>query len=137
MDLARLTVPTIAKNLVTLLGGDSLGVGKTTVAKIGESRSLFDNATFFLAKLILLAVGGVPNVINTKVGNSHENVEPGGPCIIGWIMSCNVQRTVAVRQGYSSHVPEYQHETEFLIIHIPNQVRHFVGDGSSFKLTMW
>jgi len=96
MDFARLAVPTVAKNLVALLGGDGFGVRDAAITKIGKSRSLFNNTTLFLAKLVLLAVGGVPNVVDAEVGDGHENVEPGRPCIIGGVVPCDVECAVAV-----------------------------------------
>lgn len=67
MNLARLAIPTINQNLVSLLCRDGLWVMNLSVFEVGECCALFDDATFFLPELVLLAVGCVPNIVDAKI----------------------------------------------------------------------
>jgi hypothetical protein len=122
VDLACLAVPAISQDLVSVLGGDGLGVGDATVLEVGEGGALVHNATLFLAELVLLAVGGVPDVVHAEVGDCQGNDKPCRPSVLARVVVGDVECAVAVGEGHTSHVPEDEHEAELLVVHVPEVV---------------
>lgn len=121
MDLARLAVPAIGEDLVAGLGGDRVGVRNAAILEVGESLALFDDAAFFLAELVFLRVGRVPDVVDVEVGDGEEGGEPRGQLVLGGVVVGDEEGAVAVRQGHAGHVPEDEHEAQFLVVHVPGR----------------
>lgn len=119
MDLPRFAIPTICQDLASSFGGDCLGIRDSSVLEVGKCGALLDDATLFLTELVLLAVRSVPDVIEAKVRNGEESHEPCWPGVFSGIVGGNVENAMAVRQRYSSHIPEDQHEAELFVVHIP------------------
>lgn len=119
VNLPRLSVPTIAQDAVSALGRDRLGVVDLAVSEVGEGGALVNGAAFFLAELVLLGVGRVPDVVDTKVGDGEKSREPDGELVLGRMVEGDIERAVAVGEGHTGHVPEDKHETELFVVHIP------------------
>ena len=96
VDLPGLSIPSIAQDAVSLLGGDGLGVVDLAVLEVGEGGALLNNAAFFLAELVLLRVGGVPDVVDAEISDDHEGNDPGGKLILGGVVESDVECAVAV-----------------------------------------
>lgn len=138
VDLAGLAIPAIGQNLVSVLGGDGPRVGDAAVLEVGESGTLVYHATLLLAELVLLAVGGVPDVVHPEVGGRQEDDKPCWPCVLRRVVVGNVESAVAVGEGHTCHVPEDEHEAKLLIVHVPDIMLagklHFA---LMVKLTRW
>ena len=119
VDLACLSVPAISQNLVSVGSLDSLGVLDAAVFEVGESGALLNDTTLFLAELVLLRVGRVPDIISVEVGKSQKSGKPGREAVLGGVVVGDVESAVAVRQRHASHVPEDEHEAKLLIVHVP------------------
>ena len=111
--------PPVTQDLVSMLGGNRLRVSNPAVLEIRERGALFYNTALFLAKLILLAVACIPDIIDTEIGNDEGHNKPRWPLILIRMMLRDVKNTVTIRQGHACHVPEDEHETELLVVHIP------------------
>lgn len=122
VDLAGLAVPAIGQDLVSVLGGDSLGVGDAAVLEVRESGALVNNAALLLAKLVLLAVGGIPDVVHAEVGDGQGKDKPRWPGVLARVVVGDIECAVAVGKGHACHVPEDEHEAEFLVVHVPEGV---------------
>lgn len=123
MDLPRLPIPPIAQDAVPPLGRDTLGVVNLAVLEVGEGKTLVDDAAFLLAELVLLRVGGVPDVVGAGVGDDEGDDDVGGEGVLGGVVESDVEGAVAVGEGHAGHVPEDEHEAEFLVVHVPARVR--------------
>lgn len=121
MNLTRFAVPTVSQNLVSMGCLDCLWIGDASIFEVGEGSTLIDNTTFFLTELVLLRVGRIPDVVDVEVGDGKEGSKPGWHAVLRRMVVSDVQGAVAVRERYTSHVPEDEHETELLVIHVPGR----------------
>jgi hypothetical protein len=92
---------------------------------LGEGLAEHSRATLHLAVAVLLAVGRVPDPVHKQIGDVEENQEIAIPMVSGRVVVGEVNGAVAVTQGYTSQIPENQHEAPFFIVHIPNQLAEF------------
>ena len=81
VNLPSLSVPSVAQNAVSSLGGNRLGVVDLAVLEVRESGTLVDSAALLLAELVLLGVGRVPDVVDTKVGDCEQSGKPDGELV--------------------------------------------------------
>lgn len=119
VDLPRLPVPPIDENLIAVLRLDGLRVVYLAVLEVREGTALVGAAGLLLAELVLLAVGRVPDVVDAEIGDGEECDEPRRPVVFRGVVHGNVHDGVAVGEGNAGHVPKDEHETEFLVVHVP------------------
>lgn len=130
--------PPVCKNFVSMLSADSLGVMDLPILKVRESFALLDDiALLLLPELVLLAVGRVPDIVDTEISNDQRHNEPNWPVVLVRVVGSDKENRVAVREGYTGHVPEDEHEAELLVVHVPsNRVSPVTQTSSRYaKLT--
>lgn len=118
-NLDKLTPP-INKNFGAIISGDSLGVLHSLPRQLREGVALDHGATLLLAESVLLAVGSVPDPVNKQIGDIEECKEEAVPVVLGGVVISQIDSAVAVAQRHASQVPEDEHETPLLVVHVPN-----------------
>lgn len=119
MDFAGITVPPINQNRISSPGLDFAGVLDSLPWKLGESLALKESSAFFGSEPVLLRVGGVPDPVHKEVGDEEGDHNIGTPVVGGWSVVSEVDGAVAIAQWNTGQVPEDEHESPFLVIHIP------------------
>lgn len=118
MDLASETVPAVNEDsaLRTL---DGLGVVQRLPGYLGKSVTGNQLSSLHGAESVLLAVAAIPDPVPEQVSDVHASEEPSVPVVLGRVMISEVDGAMAVRQRHSGQVPEDEHESPLLIVHVP------------------
>jgi len=119
VNLASQTIPPIHKNGVSFLGHDGLCVMNLLPWELWECPALHPSSSLHHAEGVLLPIGGIPDPVDKQVGDEECGQCGFAPRISGWLVICEIQCAVTVRQWDTSEVPESQHEAELLLIHVP------------------
>lgn len=119
MKLARVSPPTIDKNLVAGRSVDILGIVNVDPRESREGFTLLEVATLPSPEGVLLSVGLIPNNVHKNVGDEESAQGVLVPGVFGGVVVGEVESAVAVRKRDASHIPEDQHETPFLVVHVP------------------
>lgn len=104
-----------------ILSLDSLGVLDGLPWKLGERLSQDHASTFLLAESILLTVRSVPHPVNEKIHSVETGEGISVPLVGRWVVVCEIDGAVAVAQGHTSQIPEDEHKSPFLEVHIPRK----------------
>lgn len=75
-----------------------------------------------MSESILLGVCSVPNPVHEEVRRVKQDQNKPVPVINGRCMVRQVDGAMTVSQRDACHVPEYEHKTPLLIIHIPESL---------------
>lgn len=118
MNLASKTIPTIDED-GALRGLNSLGVLERLPWDLGESLAGNEVSLLHGSETVLLAVAAIPHPVPEEVGAVHGNQGEAVPTVSGGIVVSQVKGAVAVRERDTSKVPEDEHETPLLIVHVP------------------
>lgn len=115
----HILTPTINKKGIALLASDSLRILHSLPGKLRESFPGNHITTLLLSEAVLLAVGCIPNPIDKDVRDVQQEQSEFIPAIgVGMVIG-EIDGTVAVAQGHTGEVPEDEHETPLLVVHIP------------------
>mmetsp|Transcript_20786 Transcript_20786/g.70756 ORF Transcript_20786/g.70756 Transcript_20786/m.70756 type:complete len:499 (+) Transcript_20786:1301-2797(+) len=123
--LAHVPIPAVHEQLAAPRGVDALGVVlQRAPRQLRERPPLHESAGELHAEVVLLRVGGVPQV----VGENQEDVHKGGVCrvVLERValsprhgVAQQVQGGGAVRDRHAAHVPEYEHPPPLLVEDVP------------------
>jgi hypothetical protein len=126
MDLASVLVPTIAEEGVASVGLDLLGVLDGLPGKLGKGLAVELVATLLSTEHVLLRVTSVPYPVGEEVaGKEPDKDRPGVRVKLGVVVG-KEDGAVAVRQWYTCQVPEDEHETPLLVVHVPSGGNHLL-----------
>lgn len=118
VDLACKTVPAIDEDRA-LRSLNGLGVVDSLPWNLGEGLAGNHLSALHGTETVLLAVAAVPDPVPEEVGNVHGGKEPTVPAVLRWIVVSEVDGAVAVGERNASEVPEDEHETPLLVVHVP------------------
>lgn len=130
VDLSGETIPAINENS-TLRSDNGLGVLDGLPRDLGECLAPDNLAPLHGTEAVLLAVAAVPNPIPEEVSAVHGDKGVAVPTVLGWSVVGQVDGAVAVGQRDASKVPEDEHETPFLIVHVPSGDDELLALGAS------
>lgn len=126
VNLACKTVPAINKD-GTSGRLDDLGIVDGLPRNLREGPAVHDLATLRSTEAVLLRVAAVPDPVPEEVGAEERSQSPPVPTVGVWVVIGKVDRAVAVGQRNTSKVPKNEHETPFLIVHVPGGEDEFLG----------
>lgn len=126
VDLASILVPTITEEGVTSVGLDLLGVLDGLPGELREGLAVELVTTLLSAEHVLLRVTSVPHPVGEEVaGEEPDKNGPGVRVNLGIVVG-KEDGAVAVRQRHTSQVPEDEHETPLLVVHVPSGGNHLL-----------
>lgn len=128
-DKKALTPP-INQDLMPIRGRKSLGVFHRLPRQLRERVTEHHGSTLLLTETVLLAVGCVPDPVDKQIGGIEKDQEVAVPVVGRGIVVGEVDGAVAVAQRHTSQVPENQHESPFLIVHVPEHVSFGIIQGA-------
>ena len=71
---------------------------------------------------VLLAIRRVPYPVNEQISDIQRGQSITIPLIFGrWVVG-EIDGAVTVAQGYSSQIPENEHESKLLVVHVPTPI---------------
>lgn len=118
VNLSCKTVPAIDENS-SLRSNNGLGVVDGLPRNLGEGPAPDNGASLHGPEAVLLAVATVPDPVPEKVADVDCCQDPSVPAVhLGGVVG-QVDCAVAVRERDTGQVPEDEHETPLLIVHIP------------------
>lgn len=118
VDLAGESVPTVDED-GALGGGDGLGVVDGLPGDLGEGLAPDNLALLHGTEAVLLTVAAIPDPVPEEVSREHGGEDAAVPTVDVRVVVGKVDGAVAVRKGNASKVPEDEHETPLLIVHVP------------------
>lgn len=111
--------PAIDHDVVACIGLNRLGILNSLPWHLGESVALNKLSLLLVTEGVLLAVGTVPHPVKEDVQDGVDCQGISVPVILRWVMVGQIKRTMAIGEWHTGHIPKGEHESEFLIIHIP------------------
>lgn len=118
VNLAGEAVPAVDEN-GSLLRLDGPGVPDSLPRDLGEGLAPDNLAALHGAEAVLLAVAAVPDPVPEEVGEVEDDEREAVPAILGRVVVGQEDGAVAVREGHAGQVPEDEHETPLLVVHVP------------------
>lgn len=119
LESSRSLTPPATEDIISSVGLDSLGVLDELPRQLGECLAVESAPSLLGPEVVLLTVAGIPHPIHEEIYHRQEAQCDRIPVICRRVVRSQVQRAVAVNHWYPGEVPEDQHESPFLIIHIP------------------
>jgi hypothetical protein len=120
-DESELTPP-IHQDRITTLRLDHLWILDCLPRQLRESLPLDHISPYMLPESVLLAVCRVPHPVDEEVGDEEGGQSVAVPAVLRRRMVCDIKYAVAVGKRHTSQVPEDQHESPFLVVHVPRVV---------------
>ena len=92
--------------------------------ELGEGLSLGEGSALLGTEAILLRVGRIPDPVHEEVGSEKSNQKwsPEGVTVEIIQVVGHIQSAVAVSQRHTSQIPKNQHESPFLVVHVPKNI---------------
>lgn len=120
MNNSQLTPP-VNKDLAPISSSDCLWILKSLPWQLRESFACNHSPALLLSKTVLLAVGSIPNPVHKDVRNIQKGQEIAIPVIFSRVILGKIDCAMAIAQWHTGEVPEYEHESPFLVVHVPIQ----------------
>ena len=79
-------------------------------------------SSFLLSEMILLAVGRVPDPVAKDIYRIQSHQREAIPFVDRWCMIGQIDCAMAVTERDACHIPEGEHEAQFLVVHVPLNV---------------
>lgn len=114
-----LRTPTVNQDRRTISGLESLGVLQGLPRELRESVTEDHSSSLLLAETVLLAVCRVPDPVDKEVREVQEHQDNPVPAVFGWVVVSQIDGAVAVGQRDTGKVPENEHKSPLLVIHVP------------------
>jgi hypothetical protein len=118
VNLSCKTVPAVDEN-GSLGGNNRLGVVDSLPRNLGEGLAPDNSTSLHGAESVLLAVAAVPDPVPEEVADVDCCKNSSVPAVHLRGVIGQVDGAVAVRERYTGQVPEDEHETPLLVVHIP------------------
>ena len=119
--------PAVDHDIITSIRFDCLGVLDGLPGHLRERLALDKlPASASVSESVLLSIGAVPHPIEEDVRYSEQGESKAIPPILRGVPVGQVERTMAVSERHSGHVPEGEQEPEFFKVHVPS----ILSDGS-------
>jgi len=116
---SELRTPPVNQDRRTVGGLESLRVLQSLPWQLRERVAEDHSSPLLLAEAVLLAVGCVPDPVDEEICDVEEHQKVSVPAVDGRIMVRQIDGAVAVGQRDTGKVPENEHESPFLIVHVP------------------
>lgn len=116
---ASKTVPAVDQDGVARVRGYLARVLDRLPGHLGKSVALGEGAALGGAEAVLLSVAAVPDPVYKEVGDEEHREEDGVPVVLGRGVVGQVDGAVAVGERHARHVPEDEHESPLLVVHVP------------------
>lgn len=126
VNLASVLIPTIAEKSVASVGLDLLGVLDSLPGELRESLAVHLEAALLGTEHVLLRVAGIPDPVGEEVASKEPDKNGPGVSVNLGVVVGKEDGAVAVRQRHTSHVPEDEHETPLLVVHVPGNGDHLL-----------
>lgn len=126
VNLAGILVPAIAEKGVASIGLDLLRVLDSLPGELRESLAVHLVATLLSTEHVLLRVASIPDPVGEEVAAKEPDKNGPGVSVNFRIVVGKEDGAVAVRQRHTSQVPEDEHETPLLIVHVPGDGDHLL-----------
>lgn len=118
VNLASKAVPTV--NQDSSLGrDDGLGVVKSLPRNLREGVAQNQLALLHGTETVLLAVAAIPDPVPEQVGDIDGSKDASVPAVLVRVVVGQKDGAVAVGERNTSQVPEDEHETPLLVVHVP------------------
>ncbi|KAI6752861.1 hypothetical protein HG530_013613 [Fusarium avenaceum] len=118
VNLAGKAIPAVNKDS-SLRRGDGLGVVDCLPGDLREGVAQDQLTLLHGTEAVLLAVAAVPDPVPEEVGGKDGSENTTVPAVRIGVVVGQVDGAVAVRERDTSKVPEDEHETPLLVVHVP------------------
>ena len=119
MDLASIPVPSVNKNGIARRSRESLGVVDGLPGNLGEGPAPDNLAALHGPEPVLLAVAAVPDPVKEEVRDEKRGKGDSVPSVLRRVVVGKVDGAVAVRKRDTGQIPEDEHESPLLVVHVP------------------
>lgn len=123
VNLACISVPAIRQETVSSFGLDGAWVDNCLPWKLREGFTVSESTPLLGTESVLLGIGSVPDPVDKEVRGEEDSEELSTVWIVDDCVEVvsQIKSAMAIRQRYAGQVPEDQHETPFLVVHVPAQ----------------
>ena len=121
VHLASEAVPAVHQDAVAGLGLDLLRVLDRLPGQLGEGLAGEHLAALLGAEAVLLRVARVPDPVDEQVAHVETDQREPVPPVLVRVVVGQEDGAVAVGERHAGKVPEDQHETPLLVVHVPRR----------------
>jgi len=134
VGLARVFPPATGKQTVSMSSLNECRVCDRVPRELGEGLTELGDALSLHLEVTLLGHSSVPDKVGGDQSGIDHNVSKGGEAVGRGIMRSHVDDRVNIGERNTSEVPKDDHETPFLVVHVPSLGDTFFTFGASIHI---